>query len=226
MSSCKVKFEDEDWDIVGRANEEKVQGRLYEDNQTRHENVEEYKKDLEFSEYTVDICGHNLILYGGRNKIKDKYYFNDFIKNAKVVDNIVILKGTDKKKKNNFIFEFKLNEDKASPLNILFGEAQQGWRGWNIKLPWSIGKTKRRSRRSKKGSKRRSRRSRKGSKKRSRKGSKRKSRKSRKSRRFGYSHDQGPELINAHMQDGILLADNAFSWMGNPEARAENAGSG
>jgi hypothetical protein len=45
------------------------------------------------------------------------------------------------------------------------------------------------------------------------------------SRLFGYSHDQGPQIYNAHMQDGILLADNAFQWMGNPEARAENAGS-
>jgi hypothetical protein len=36
----------------------------------------------------------------------------------------------------------------------------------------------------------------------------------------------GPRIYNAHMEDGILLADNAFSWMGNPEARAENAGSG
>jgi len=46
----------------------------------------------------------------------------------------------------------------------------------------------------------------------------------RRSRRFGYSHDQGPRLIGAHMEDGMLLADNAFQWMGNPEARAENAG--
>lgn len=45
-------------------------------------------------------------------------------------------------------------------------------------------------------------------------------------RSFGYSHDQGPQLYNVHMDDGILLADNAFQWMGNPEARAENAGSG
>jgi len=45
-------------------------------------------------------------------------------------------------------------------------------------------------------------------------------------RRFGYSHNQGPRIYNAHMQDGILLADNAFNWAGNPEARAENAGSG
>jgi hypothetical protein len=45
-------------------------------------------------------------------------------------------------------------------------------------------------------------------------------------RRFGYSHDQGPQIYNAHMQDGILLADNAFQWMGNPLERSENAGSG
>lgn len=48
----------------------------------------------------------------------------------------------------------------------------------------------------------------------------------RRSRRFGYSHDMGPQVYNAHMQDGILLADNAFQWMGNPLARALNAGSG
>lgn len=44
-------------------------------------------------------------------------------------------------------------------------------------------------------------------------------------RLFGYSHDMGPEVYNAHMDDGILLADNAFQWMGNPLARALNAGS-
>jgi hypothetical protein len=48
-------------------------------------------------------------------------------------------------------------------------------------------------------------------------------RRRRRSRRFGYSHDQGPHMYNAHYSDGILLADNAFSWMGNPEARSENA---
>lgn len=55
-----------------------------------------------------------------------------------------------------------------------------------------------------------------------------KSRKSRKRklRLFGYSHDMGPKLYNVHMDDGILLADNAFQWMGNPLARALNAGSG
>ena len=44
---------------------------------------------------------------------------------------------------------------------------------------------------------------------------------------FGYSHNQGPKLFNVHYDDGILLADNAFGaqW-GNPEVRAENAGSG
>ena len=47
----------------------------------------------------------------------------------------------------------------------------------------------------------------------------------RKSRKFGYSHNQGPRLYNVHMDDGILLANNAFNWMGNPEAVAENAGS-
>ena len=49
---------------------------------------------------------------------------------------------------------------------------------------------------------------------------------SKRTRRFGYSHDMGPHIYNAHMQDGILLADNAFNWMGNPEARSENAGGG
>jgi hypothetical protein len=34
-----------------------------------------------------------------------------------------------------------------------------------------------------------------------------------------------PHLYNAHMQDGILLADNAFQWENNPLARALNAGS-
>ena len=52
-----------------------------------------------------------------------------------------------------------------------------------------------------------------------------KTKKSKKSRKFGYSHDMGPRVYNAHMQDGILLADNAFQWMGNPLARALNAGS-
>jgi len=50
--------------------------------------------------------------------------------------------------------------------------------------------------------------------------------KSRRSRSFGYSHDMGPNLYNAHMDDGILLADNAFQWQGNPLARALNAGGG
>jgi len=47
------------------------------------------------------------------------------------------------------------------------------------------------------------------------------------SRKFGYSHNQGPRLYASHMQDGILLSDDAFGaqW-GNPEVRAENAGSG
>lgn len=40
---------------------------------------------------------------------------------------------------------------------------------------------------------------------------------------FGYSHDQGPQVYNTYMSDGMLLADNAFSWQGNVEARAENA---
>ena len=80
----------------------------------------------------------------------------------------------------------------------------------------SFGRNRKRSKRKSRKSKRRS---------------KRKSRKSRRirrrrSRRFGYSHDQGPRMYNAHYSDGILLADNAFAWMGNPEARAENAGSG
>ena len=44
--------------------------------------------------------------------------------------------------------------------------------------------------------------------------------------KFGYTHNQGPKLFNVHYDDGILLADNAFNWMGNPEATAENAGSG
>jgi hypothetical protein len=67
------------------------------------------------------------------------------------------------------------------------------------------------------------------SRKRSNKSRKRsnKSRKKSKSRkrRFGYSHDMGPNVYNAHYSDGILLADNAFQWMGNPLARALNAGS-
>lgn len=40
---------------------------------------------------------------------------------------------------------------------------------------------------------------------------------------FGYSHEQGPQVFNTYMSDGMLLADNAFSWQGNVEARAENA---
>ncbi len=74
------------------------------------------------------------------------------------------------------------------------------------------------------GKRRKSRKSRKVRK--SRKSRKVRSRKSRKSRKFGYSHDMGPKLYNAHMQDGILLADNAFSWQGNPLARSLMAGSG
>jgi hypothetical protein len=74
-----------------------------------------------------------------------------------------------------------------------------------------------------------SRKSRKRSKKScSRKRSKRsRSRRSkRRSNHFGYSHDQGPQLYNAHMQDGILLADNSFSDAGNPLVRALISGSG
>ena len=46
-------------------------------------------------------------------------------------------------------------------------------------------------------------------------------------RRFGYSHDQGLHLYNTYYSDGILMANDAFgSQWGNPEVRAENAGSG
>ncbi len=48
-------------------------------------------------------------------------------------------------------------------------------------------------------------------------------RRSKTKRRFGYSHDMGPRVYKTHMDDGILLADNAYNWQGNPEARAENA---
>ncbi len=37
--------------------------------------------------------------------------------------------------------------------------------------------------------------------------------------RFGYSHNMGPRVYNAHMSDGILLADNAFQ-NSNPLTRA------
>lgn len=64
------------------------------------------------------------------------------------------------------------------------------------------------------------------SRKKSRKSHK-KSRKQRKSRRFGYSHDMGPNVYNVSQQKGgILLANNAFNWMGNPTARALMSGSG
>jgi hypothetical protein len=54
----------------------------------------------------------------------------------------------------------------------------------------------------------------------------RKSRKLKKrSRKFGYSHDNGPKVFNASMHDGILLANDAFTW-GSPLDRALNAGSG
>lgn len=46
------------------------------------------------------------------------------------------------------------------------------------------------------------------------------------SRKFGYSHNMGPKLYDASMNDGILLANNAFTWQANPLARALNAGSG
>lgn len=59
-----------------------------------------------------------------------------------------------------------------------------------------------------------------------------KSKKSRKSRKkktrsFGYSNDMGPNVYNVSQQNGgILLANDAFSWMGNPLARSLMSGSG
>jgi len=72
------------------------------------------------------------------------------------------------------------------------------------------------------------RRSRRRRSRRSRMSRRRRSRRSRRSRRrrFGYSHDMGPKIYNARMQDGILLADNAFTDGGNPLTRALMAGSG
>lgn len=87
----------------------------------------------------------------------------------------------------------------------------------------SFGKRRSRSRRHHRKSKPRSRRHRRKSKSKSRSKSRRHRRRS---RRFGYSHDMGPQVYNAHMQDGILLADNAFTDLGNPLVRALNAGSG
>ncbi len=54
--------------------------------------------------------------------------------------------------------------------------------------------------------------------------SSKKSRKSRKNkkktRHFGYSHDMSPGVYNVSQQDGgILLANDAFRWMGNPLAK-------
>ncbi len=46
------------------------------------------------------------------------------------------------------------------------------------------------------------------------------------SRKFGYSHDNRPKIFNASMHDGILLANDAFTWGGNPLNHALNAGSG
>jgi hypothetical protein len=56
-----------------------------------------------------------------------------------------------------------------------------------------------------------------------------KSRKSykKKTRLFGYSHNMSPEVYNVSQQKGgILLANDAFSWMGNPTARTLMSGSG
>jgi hypothetical protein len=50
---------------------------------------------------------------------------------------------------------------------------------------------------------------------------KQKSKKIRSRRKFGYSHDLGAKLYGVHYDDGMLLANNAFNWMGNPDARAE-----
>jgi hypothetical protein len=44
-------------------------------------------------------------------------------------------------------------------------------------------------------------------------------------RSFGYSHDYAPKTYGAHYSDGMLLANDAFSWTGNPLARALNSGS-
>ncbi len=56
--------------------------------------------------------------------------------------------------------------------------------------------------------------------------SRRKTRKLKKrSRKFGYSHDNGPKVFNASMHDGILLANDAYTW-GSPLERSLNSGSG
>jgi hypothetical protein len=44
-------------------------------------------------------------------------------------------------------------------------------------------------------------------------------------RSFGYTHSYAPETYGAHYSDGMLLADDAFSWSNNPLARALNSGS-
>lgn len=47
-----------------------------------------------------------------------------------------------------------------------------------------------------------------------------------KTRHFGYSHNMGPEVYNVSQQKGgILLANDAFSWMGNSLARSLMSGS-
>ena len=70
-------------------------------------------------------------------------------------------------------------------------------------------------------SKRKSRRS-----KRSRRKSRKSRRRRRRSRRFGYTHDNNGELYGVHYDDGMLLANDAFGWEGNPLNRALNAGGG
>lgn len=51
----------------------------------------------------------------------------------------------------------------------------------------------------------------------------------RRSRKFGnnFDNNMGPNVYNVSQQKGgILLANDAFSWMGNPTARALMSGSG
>ena len=62
--------------------------------------------------------------------------------------------------------------------------------------------------------------------KKSRKIRKNRKKSKKRSRKFGYSHDGGPKIYNAREHDGILLANNAFNWMGSPLQRSLMAGSG
>lgn len=48
---------------------------------------------------------------------------------------------------------------------------------------------------------------------------------SKRKRSYGYTHDDYGKLYGVHYSDGMLLANDAFAWEGNPLSRALNAGS-